>query len=201
MITLNNYFDKIYCINLDEATDRWEDCVKQFKKYNIEVERFSAIKPETGINNIRKGELGLLRSNIEIIKKAKEANYKNILILEDDFEFIDNFNELFDKMIKLVPENWDFLYFGGNHQGGFQMINENVAKIFHTYATHTFAIKNTLFDQLLINLQEENKPVDVYYALIMRQCNSYVFRPHISFQKNGYSYINDADTNYDFLRK
>ena len=40
---LNNYFDKIICINLDRRPDRWREAQEQFKKAGITVERFSAV--------------------------------------------------------------------------------------------------------------------------------------------------------------
>lgn len=201
MIKLNDYFDKIYCINMDIASDRWNLCLEQFKKYDIDVERFSAIVPNNGNNGLLKGEIGVLRSNLEIIKLAKENNYKNVLILEDDFEFIENFNFLFDEQIKQVPENWDFLYFGGNHMIEPLKISENIFKMFHTYALHTFAVNKTMYDQILNTISKEKKQVDVYYAEMMPTTNAYVFRPHLSFQKIGFSYIQNRITNYDNLLK
>ena len=40
-----DFFDAIYCINLDERTDRWKHCLIEFKKLGISdrVIRFSAI--------------------------------------------------------------------------------------------------------------------------------------------------------------
>jgi GR25 family glycosyltransferase involved in LPS biosynthesis len=38
-----NFFDKIFYINLDSRTDRREFMEEQFKKFNIDAERFSAI--------------------------------------------------------------------------------------------------------------------------------------------------------------
>ena len=34
---INDYFDKIICINLDKRTDRWTESLEQFKKAGIEV--------------------------------------------------------------------------------------------------------------------------------------------------------------------
>ena len=51
-MSLNNYFDNIYCINLDEATERWNHCLTQFEKHNFNAERFSAIKVDEGKNNL-----------------------------------------------------------------------------------------------------------------------------------------------------
>ena len=44
MNILNQHFDKIYCINLDKRTDRWEHESAQFRKYNIIIERVSAVE-------------------------------------------------------------------------------------------------------------------------------------------------------------
>ncbi|MFZ9376809.1 MAG: glycosyltransferase family 25 protein, partial [Candidatus Fonsibacter ubiquis] len=43
MRVLNDYFEKIYCINLDKRPDRWESAKKEFLKHNINVERYSAV--------------------------------------------------------------------------------------------------------------------------------------------------------------
>ena len=42
-MSLTNYFDKVYCINLDDRKDRWEECVDEFNKIDAlnDVERFS----------------------------------------------------------------------------------------------------------------------------------------------------------------
>ena len=43
----NSFFDRIFVINLDHRTDRWEQVTKQFKQFGItNFERFSACKPE-----------------------------------------------------------------------------------------------------------------------------------------------------------
>ena len=41
---LNQYFDKIFCINLDSRSDRWEEAQKEFIKHSLNVERVSAIQ-------------------------------------------------------------------------------------------------------------------------------------------------------------
>lgn len=200
METLNSYFEKIYCINLDRATERWEKCVEQFDNLNIKVERFSAIEPSEGINNLLKGEIGCMRSHFEIIKKAKELNLKNVFIFEDDVQLVDGFNEKYAEYVKEVPENWDFIYFGGNHLGGLQKKSEHVYKMIHTYTTHAIGIKNTMFDLILNNLPNEQHQVDVYYALMMPPINAYVIRPHLAFQREGFSYIQNQVNNYEFLK-
>lgn len=201
MKCLNDYFDKIYCINLDRATERWEKCVEQFEKYNVKVERFSAIEPECSVNGVPKGHIGVMRSNCQIIEMAKKQKIENILILEDDFLFVDNFNEKLNDVYNKIPKNWDFIYFGGNHLGPIFKVNDMVYKMTHSYAIHTVAIKNTMYDKILNELRKEKKPGDVSYAELMPSCNAYVMIPHLSTQRPGFSYIENEFRDYDYCLK
>jgi len=208
---LNEYFEKIYCINLSHRVDRWEDCVKQFNKYNISVERFEAIngnevtpngvKVLDGGPDLLPGEVGVIRSNYEVINDAKENGYKKIIIFEDDVELCDDFNERFKLHYKKTPNDWKLIYMGGNHVGGMVPINNKVAKIKHSYAIHAVCIHEELYDHLLTKLKQENVAADVTYAQLQNKFPSYVFRPHLAWQKDGHSDIQGGYQNYDFLKK
>ena len=201
---LNEFTDKIYCINLDRRLDRWSRCCDIFKLHDIVVDRFSAVD---GVDcqwenkKLLPGEIGVIRSNLEIIKIAKENNYKNITIFEDDVELSEDFNKNFDTYIKQVPNDWGFIYLGGNHVGGFNQITENVAKISHSYAIHAIIIRDTIFDHILTMLSEENEQVDVTYAKLQRIFPSYVIRPHLAWQRKDFSDIQGGIMDYDFLKK
>ena len=70
-MSLLNYFDRVYCINLDERKDRWEECVDEFNKIDAlnDVERFSAVEHERGI-------AGCTLSHYEISKSVKKMDVK-----------------------------------------------------------------------------------------------------------------------------
>lgn len=82
---LENYHDinHIFYINLDHRKDRKEEILTELNSMNlgIEIERFEAIYGK---------DLGVTLSHLNVIKIAKERCYKNILIFEDDFQFIVN---------------------------------------------------------------------------------------------------------------
>lgn len=202
---LNDFFDKIYCINLDRRTDRWENCEKQFKKYGLNVERFAAVNGNDlipkGVNGLMAGEVGVIRSNYNVIKDAKNNGYKNIIIFEDDVELCDDFINKFTEFFSKVPKDWGFLYMGGNHVGGLSMINDNVAKINHSYAIHAICVNEMVYDHILELLPNEKEQVDVTYAKLQKIFPSYVFRPHLAWQKDGHSDIQGGYQNYDFLKK
>jgi len=202
---INDFFDKIYCINLKHRTDRWDSCNKQFTEYGLNVERFDAINgkeitPE-GVNGLLPGEVGVIRSNYNVIKDAKENGYKNIIIFEDDVELCDDFKVKFNHMYSKVPNDWCFLYLGGNHVGGLIPINDSVAQIKHTYAIHAICVNESVFDHILEILPNEKEQVDVTYAKLQKIFPSYVFRPHLAWQKDGHSDIQGGYQNYDFLKR
>ena len=65
-----DYFDKIFCINLDSRPDRWESVQKEFDKVGIldRVERFSALTGKT--------EGGLSRQECAWLVEMEKCGWK-----------------------------------------------------------------------------------------------------------------------------
>lgn len=81
---MSKYIDHILYINLDYRTDRKEQIETELIRMDLmdKSERFPATYvPEQGI-------LGCTISHLSAIQLAKDRGYKNVLILEDDFEFL-----------------------------------------------------------------------------------------------------------------
>jgi GR25 family glycosyltransferase involved in LPS biosynthesis len=80
---MSHHIEKIFYINLDKREDRREEIETELKDYQLfeNTERVQAIlTPGQGI-------LGCTMSHLNAINLAKERNYNNVLILEDDFQF------------------------------------------------------------------------------------------------------------------
>jgi glycosyl transferase family 25 len=214
---LNNYFDKIYCINLDRRTDRWDFCLKEFEKYDLNVERFSAVDGNT--DNYSLGypydnELAGAISHLNVVKKSKESNLKNVLILEDDVIFHEDLNNLFTEFVKQLPNNWEGFLFGGNHIGGKLQVSPNIGKINRSYALHAYGLNEKSYDYIINYLEhkigkiiKEGKDViktsvaaDFFMADTQQVLNWYCFTPHLAWQKEDFSDIQKNNVNYDFLR-
>ncbi len=204
-----DYFDNVYCVNLEHRTDRKMNILSECDKYNLgEVQFFKAINGNLlNVNYpILKGNVGLIMSNIEIIKDAKEKNYEKILILEDDCYFTDEIKNI-NEYIEKLPEDWDMFYLGGNHNIGWlgtqppKIINDKIVKLHYTFTTHFVAIKNNMFDILINELQTFKSPIDVLYTNLQKKHNVYCTSECIAKQLNGYSDIENKIVDYSNMIK
>lgn len=206
MKTLNYYFQKIYCINLDKRTDRWKLAEPHLKDLGLDVERVPGYDGSAlGLEfppEIKEGAVGCSLSHLFTIKLAKQNKFENFLLLEDDVVFDDEVNEKFFSVLDQVPDDWDMLYLGGQHFHGMDMpqINENVYKCVYTLAAQSVGIKNTVYDYFIDKLMNISKINDLHYAESHREINAYVIIPHLSWQRNTFSDIEKVHINYDFLK-
>lgn len=203
----NDFFDKVYCINLDSRPDRWEEAKKEFVRNKIEVDRIQAINgkdlnlefPE----EIKEGAVGCSLSQLFCFKLSKYLQTKNFVLFEDDVEFDENFLSKFSKIYnEQVPDDWDMLYFGGQHIHGrnIKQVSENVYKCEYTLAAHSVAFKHTVYDKFIDKLVDITKPCDMHYAESHKSINAYVMIPHLTWQRKSFSDIEKQNVDYEFLK-
>lgn len=198
---MNEYFDKIYCINLERRPDRKEQAQTRFDAIGLSVQFIKAVDGKTlqPVNGINTGELGCILSHVSIYKDAETKGYKRILILEDDCVFEYNINDLFNEYIKEVPKDWGLLYFGGSHLKIPLPVNDKVHRLIHTYTTHCYAV-NFEVVKGLSEMIGNNLQIDVTLAHLQMKYPSYGFKPNLAWQLDGYSDITEQQTNYYFLK-
>ena len=216
MKKLNEYFDKIYCINLDRRPDRWEECSIIFKSMGLEVERFSACDGQvidTGYGKVYNGELGGTISHTRMLRRIKKDGFDKVLVLEDDIEFCENFYDIFQNSIKELPEDWDIFFFGGNHTGGFSKISEHIGRVYRTLSLHSYGIRQKSVDTLYENMirfightlcnTEQLTPsvaADFYMAKLQPHLNCYSIFPNLTWQRESFSDLQQDIMNYEFLK-
>jgi GR25 family glycosyltransferase involved in LPS biosynthesis len=196
---MKDYFDKIFCINLDRRKDRWEETVQELKKWGVfeGINRISAVDGNKIKNTtkLKNGELGLLETHLKILRNAKTKKYKNILLIEDDIEFTKEIQNL-ESYFNELPKNWDMLWFGGNHNthagNKINLVSDKIIKCNNTYSTHCFAINNSVYDILIDIILKREKPVDVYYSDIQKTHNCFSFNPSIAIQRPSFSDIQNV---------
>jgi glycosyl transferase family 25 len=98
---ISDFVDKIIYINLDRRPDRRREIEQELNNFDLSYERFTAIDyPGFGI-------YGCGMSHLNVLKLAKERQYKNVLIFEDDFKFIVSKNEFDETINSLFREPTD----------------------------------------------------------------------------------------------
>ena len=152
--------------------------------------------------NLLDGELGILETHIELITRCKQENIKSILIFEDDVVFSKKIKDI-EKFINDVPEDWDMIYFGGNHTYGKKLehIKNDVYQLNFTVSLHCVALKNTIYDEVLNLLSKKEKQVDNYYTELQQKYNCYGFYPNLAFQTQDFSDIQNKFVDYSIFFK
>jgi len=170
-LSLDAYFDKVFYINLEKDVARNENMIKQFYKLSISnFERIDAIelKELPGLEKYRNfikkdkryviGQLSARASHLKCIRIASERNYKRILILEDDVEFLMHPNELLEQN-RAILNDWDMLYFGGLIEPHFR--NQVVGG-------YAYGVASKLFDDIINMAEASGMEIDNFYAKILQ---------------------------------
>jgi len=147
-----HFFDAIYCINLDQATGRWETVNQRFEKLGIaaKVRRFPAI--ETPYSH----HIGCALSHRAIVADAKRQGLRNVLVFEDDVIFSPNAEaELRNSLDELKKQDWSILFLGGHRWG--QTFEKAPGCQYLTMprdltCTHAVAYNHTIYDRILADV-------------------------------------------------
>ena len=186
---LVNRVDKIFCINLDKRPDRWKVALSEFNKVGLgsHVERYSAIEHEEGC-------IGCALSHYNIIKKAKEEGYKNVLIFEDDVEFLrtDQFEDVVINAFSQLESlniDYDMFYLGGNVKGNSnKRVDTNLVELDNVKCTHAYITSESVYDNILniIDAGDINNPWSWHGSNPARLNIDYSYATHIAPVYNVY---------------
>ena len=207
--TLNKYFDKVVCINLKKRDDRWLAMQQQFIHAGFDINdiiKYDAVEnnpmawiyvpSHDPLDYIKPdswpGAAGCMASHIGVWKMARERGWRNVLVVEDDCDFVPGVADLFANQILQVPEDWDLLYLGGVHQtkgGRFlpELVSFNILKCKRLITTTCYAIRDTCYDFAINTIMEKDPEfytaVDTYLASrIQPKTNSYAFHPPLTLR-------------------
>ncbi len=146
------FFNKIYCINLETATNRWASANKQFKRLGIPVERFP-------VKRDRNPSKGLSKTNRKIIKHAMKNDWDNVLVFEDDVQFVGTISST-EKAIKELPNNWEIFYLGCGLKTTPKLHSEHLIQIDRAMCVHAVCYSKRIYKRML----KMRGVIDVYIA-------------------------------------
>jgi GR25 family glycosyltransferase involved in LPS biosynthesis len=188
---INDFFDHVFVINLERRPDRAENMTRKLNGLGIEFELLKAHdgmiehnewkerENKTDAKEISEhakacGRNGCASSHLKALKLAKERGYGNILIFEDDVDFVEKFNDKVDKFLTKLPEQWGIMLLAGgrlklsNQRGHW---NEHYApgvyRISFAYTTHSYAFQSESFDDAIFAAETAAaayKHFDVYFS-------------------------------------
>ena len=139
---MSENISKVIYINLNKRTDRKEKIEKELNDFGLDYERFEAI--ETPIPGF--GTVGCGLSHLAVLKLAKERNYENVLILEDDFTFLvskEEFQYQLTEFFKLKLD-YDTCFLAYNLFKSESLENGIVNKILDTRRVSFFVVTFTI---------------------------------------------------------
>jgi GR25 family glycosyltransferase involved in LPS biosynthesis len=201
-----DFFEEIYCINLDHRTDRWANVQKEFEKLGIKdrVQRFSALKRPDG-------RIGLIKSTLEILKISRKKGLENVLILEDDVTFINNPLQNLELAINQLKENnfeWQLFYLGANTHNKLNKVTPNLILLRNAFATHSLAYHKSIYKKVIDYATVTDKIItivqvlDVWLSTVIQSNNkTYMVNPIITTQIESYSDIEKKVINYDYIEE
>jgi len=121
-MTLNRYFDHVYCLSLPECKERQEMTIARAQKFGLSFTFYPAISGKL-FGDIHAGHsdsrttkitnpnyMACALSHLSIYRHALANKYSRILVIEDDLLFNKNMTEIFASAIEEVPDDWKLLY-------------------------------------------------------------------------------------------
>lgn len=193
---MTHHISKIFYINLDERADRKEEIESELTTYDLldHSERIQAFyTPGQGI-------LGCTMSHLKALKLAKERKYKNVLILEDDFQFTITKEELDNQLTALFEQGpeFDVCMISFNIQQSIPTEYPFLQKVIKAQTASGYIVSESLYDSI-IELYEWAIPLldqtrehwnyanDQCWKLLQPNSNWYAFTNRCGKQRPGYS--------------
>ena len=198
-------FEHTIYINLDHRKDRLAHVQQELAKLGVPNggTRFNAVKTANGA-------IGCTISHIKCLEQAKAQNLHQVFICEDDICFKDpqlllqnaaQFNAVFG-------DAYDVLLIGGNNLPPYKQFGNFCAQISNCQTTTGYIVKQHYYDTLIDNFREGLKKlmenptnkrefaIDIYWKHLQTSNRWYIVLPLTVHQLEGYSDIEERDTDY-----
>jgi len=185
-----SFFDRIFVVNLPTRNDRLLATMNELNKFNIPFSLVEAISHD-------KGAEGLKITMLKLFNECINAGYKNILVFEDDVEFVsDKVNETMDLAVQQLPENYHILYLGCQPTHGYpRFYSDNLLPVTGAFATH--ACGYSLLAMKSLVALDMQAPIDNFIVRVLQPENKcYQTYPFLASQREGFSDIGKAEISW-----
>lgn len=189
---------KSYVINLKRRNDRLE---KINLPFNYEIFEATDGKIDFADYPIKQqGFMGCWDSHRRLFTHVKNNKLDMVLVLEDDIEVCDDFNNKLSKVMSELPEDWDLLYLGGWNVGDVEKYSESLNWAKKVYTTHAFIVRDKFYDTILEGINLRKWKVDILISDVLPLGNCFICEPTLAWQREGFSDIENKVTNNVHLK-
>lgn len=189
-----DFFDRIYCISLEEREDRRQAATASFSKVGLTGKVEFVIVKRHPFNV----EQGMYESHMTCLRKGLEANAERIVVFEDDVVF-DRFDaERFKQCIQFLVEHpdWKVLLFGALIRSSLRTTNPFIQKIDYQSLAHAYAL-NRPYAETLAYQPWQGIIIDTMFRPLTDHI--YAVYPMFAFQ-NDLASDNDKYYGLEFIR-
>lgn len=188
------YFDKVYCVSLDERPDRRDMARCQFELVGLSrLVEFVIVKKHPGSR-----ERGIFESHMTCLDLGLEARASNILVFEDDIVFEGFAPTTLQRCVNFMADDtdWDAFFFGCLTKKIALTRNPAVVRVVYRSLAHAYAVRRAFAEQI-ISQQWRDIPFDSMLARLSG--NYYAVYPGFAFQ-SGASSDNHQQLNRERFR-
>jgi len=204
------YIDAILYINLDHRSDRMEHVLQEIRKIDPTLFKSHRINAEYVPTH---GALGCTRSHIKALQLfMKHPEWKNCLILEDDFTFVSQSAEEINKQIVGLFQGcptYDVLMLAhGLYQFSSEPTSSSlIQRILCAQTTSGYIVHRDFLPTLLNNFQESCEDLekngksskgclDMHWKLLQPEGKWFAYHARIGYQYASYSDVENYVANY-----
>lgn len=189
--------DKIIYINMDARTDRRSALLKEFERVGFPEDKIIRF-PASSYNGCPNS--GCLLSHANVLEMAYDMDLQNVLVLEDDFIFIDDVKKIHDDIEAFfeLNINWDVVMLTTCAATISEPTNQLISRISSSGNGAGYLVNrsmmlelSTLFKSNVENLYSTKQhwvyQNDILWKTIMPSSQWYMFNHYLGYQKEGYS--------------
>lgn len=173
-----DFFDKVYCISIDDRIDRREQAKKQFADVGL-LDRVEFVIVTRHPQNREKG---IFQSHMHCLKKGLKEGRGNILIFEDDVFFQGYDPKALQESCSFLKgsTNWNALFLGCITSGSRKTGARSLAKINYRCLAHGYALNHAFAKSLV----QDEKWSGIPFDDLLRRKNTefYALSPMCAFQ-------------------
>lgn len=143
-----NQFDGVIYINLNHRRDRNKILLEELKRLEVSEEKVHRLE---AIHDFLNGHRGCAQSHMKALELAKEMEWENVLILEDDVVFTKSKKEIENiiaDFFEIFEKEWDVFFLGANVFKYEVLLYEPFKKVLCAHCAHAYAVNSSYFETL-----------------------------------------------------